>query len=299
MVLAKYSLVGNVAGADVTRFEGNLIGNGMEPIDPLLGPLADNGGRTQTHDLLSGSPAFNAGDPNIPGPPEFDQRGVGFDRIQHGVIDIGETESTGFENNYTVDTLIDEIDGDYGRGNLSLREAIAVANAEPGNDLINFDASLRGGVIFLEATLGELLISDSMKIDAGDLPGGLTISAASTDATPNLKNGDGTRLLRIDDRDAATQRHVQIEGITLTGGDVTGNGGAITSREGLSLYDVSVLNNSATGNGGGVCLQDAMLQIENSTIADNSAGADGGGLWSHGTGRGRGRPHCQLDVFRQ
>lgn len=42
--------------------------------DPLLGPLADNGGFSQTHALLSGSSAIDAGDPAIC--PETDQRGV-------------------------------------------------------------------------------------------------------------------------------------------------------------------------------------------------------------------------------
>lgn len=42
--------------------------------DPLLGPLADNGGFTQTHALLSGSPAIDAGSPTIC--PATDQRGI-------------------------------------------------------------------------------------------------------------------------------------------------------------------------------------------------------------------------------
>jgi predicted outer membrane repeat protein len=42
--------------------------------DPLLGPLASNGGGTQTHALLAGSPAIDAGDPA--GCPAADQRGV-------------------------------------------------------------------------------------------------------------------------------------------------------------------------------------------------------------------------------
>ena len=35
--------------------------------DPLLGPLASNGGPTQTHALLPASPAVDAGDPAAPG----------------------------------------------------------------------------------------------------------------------------------------------------------------------------------------------------------------------------------------
>lgn len=42
--------------------------------DPLLGPLQDNGGPTQTHALQTGSPAIDAGD-NI-GCPATDQRGI-------------------------------------------------------------------------------------------------------------------------------------------------------------------------------------------------------------------------------
>ena len=40
--------------------------NGSAPIlaDPKLGPLQNNGGPTQTHALLSGSPAIDAGNPS-------------------------------------------------------------------------------------------------------------------------------------------------------------------------------------------------------------------------------------------
>jgi hypothetical protein len=60
--------------------------------DPILGPLQNNGGPTLTHALLPGSPAINAGDPNFVPPPDFDQRGPGFDRVRNGRIDIGSFE---------------------------------------------------------------------------------------------------------------------------------------------------------------------------------------------------------------
>ncbi|HLJ92950.1 MAG TPA: right-handed parallel beta-helix repeat-containing protein [Gemmataceae bacterium] len=57
---------------------------------PLLGPLQDNGGPTQTIALLPGSPAVDAGDnSNVPA---FDQRGPGFARIVGGIVDIGAFE---------------------------------------------------------------------------------------------------------------------------------------------------------------------------------------------------------------
>jgi hypothetical protein len=60
--------------------------------DPMLGPLQDNGGPTFTHELLSGSPAIDAGDPNFTPPPDYDQRGPGYVRVAHGRVDIGAFE---------------------------------------------------------------------------------------------------------------------------------------------------------------------------------------------------------------
>jgi hypothetical protein len=62
---------------------GNLLG-----VDPLLGPLQDNGGPTYTHALLPGSPAINAGTND--GAPSTDQRGVS--RPQGPSTDIGAFE---------------------------------------------------------------------------------------------------------------------------------------------------------------------------------------------------------------
>jgi hypothetical protein len=58
--------------------------------DAMLGPLADNGGPTETHALLAGSPAIDAGSPDCP-PPATDQRGVL--RPQGAACDIGAFES--------------------------------------------------------------------------------------------------------------------------------------------------------------------------------------------------------------
>jgi hypothetical protein len=58
--------------------------------DAMLGPLADNGGRTWTHRPLSASPVINRGN-NVAGF-EFDQRGEGFPRVVDGRADIGAFE---------------------------------------------------------------------------------------------------------------------------------------------------------------------------------------------------------------
>jgi CSLREA domain-containing protein len=79
---------GCIIGGDTT---GNLIG-----MDPMLGPLQDNGGPTFTHALLPGSPAINAGNPASPGSggnacEATDQRGVA--RPQDARCDIGAFEA--------------------------------------------------------------------------------------------------------------------------------------------------------------------------------------------------------------
>jgi len=90
----------------------NLIGNPSQStgwsatdllnVNPMLGPLQNNGGWTSTHALQAGSPAVDAGDPaasaGAGGVPQYDQRGTSFNRVADGDgasgdrIDIGAFE---------------------------------------------------------------------------------------------------------------------------------------------------------------------------------------------------------------
>jgi len=83
-----YNIIGNNADAVINSQPTDQIGTPTVPIDPLLGPLADNGGPTLTHALQAGSPAINRGDPAAP--PQ-DQRD--YDRL--GVPDVGAFEFNG------------------------------------------------------------------------------------------------------------------------------------------------------------------------------------------------------------
>jgi len=94
----------------ITGDVGNQTGTAANPFDPLLGPLANNGGPTLTHALLPGSPALDAGDPSIVfNPAEFDQRGAPFTRVFGSRIDIGSVEdqpipdSADFDNDNDID----------------------------------------------------------------------------------------------------------------------------------------------------------------------------------------------------
>ena len=87
-VSGSYNLIGlGGSGGLVNGVNGNIVG----VANPLLAPLGDYGGPTQTEPLLPGSPAINAGQSGA-GIPATDQRGQG--RV--GAVDIGAFESQGF-----------------------------------------------------------------------------------------------------------------------------------------------------------------------------------------------------------
>ena len=88
VVSAFFSLIGDGTGTGLTNTNGNQVGSASAPIDPKLGPLADNGGPTRTHALLLGSPAIDAA--STPDCPTTDQRGVL--RPQGAACDIGSYE---------------------------------------------------------------------------------------------------------------------------------------------------------------------------------------------------------------
>jgi len=92
--ISSHNLIGLDDGSSGLLPNINLLGSVANPIDALLGPLADNGGATATHLLLPGSPAIKAGINTLEGGNQTvlarDQRG--FDRVVEGPIDMGAVE---------------------------------------------------------------------------------------------------------------------------------------------------------------------------------------------------------------
>jgi|694.fasta_scaffold10675_14 Ca2+-binding RTX toxin-like protein len=119
-----FNLIGNINGASGT------IGTGTDIVKPniLLGPLQNNGGTTQTHALLDGSPAINAGknslvpldtkdldgDGNTTETIPFDQRGTGFSRIANNLVDIGAFEFQGIPSPIIKINNISIVEGNSG-----------------------------------------------------------------------------------------------------------------------------------------------------------------------------------------
>jgi parallel beta-helix repeat protein/predicted outer membrane repeat protein len=280
---ANYSVIGDAAAARI-----DIGGNNISDNSPLLAPLADNGGPTQTHALLPGSPAIDLGDPDFVPPPAFDQRGglrvIDGNGDGTARIDIGAFEQQTIS--LVVDTTTDESDGEFGPGDLSLREAIELANNSFGRDTISFDtAGVFGAAQTILLTMGELAITDALTIDG---PGAdlLTIDADQQ-----------SRVFYMDDGHEETHIGVQLASLTVTGGrnetvidDVFNAalhgiiaGGGIFTRENLTVIDSTISGNLAilgdeTGDayGGGVLVEDANLTLIRSTVSGNTSGQEDG-----------------------
>lgn len=82
-----YNLIGQDNTNVFTTSTGDIEGTTALPINPLVGPLANNGGTTFTHQLLANSPAYNTGSP---ADTFNDQIG---NAIFGGIRDIGSFES--------------------------------------------------------------------------------------------------------------------------------------------------------------------------------------------------------------
>ena len=135
------SLIGNTAGSGVTDATGT--GNILNQ-PALLGPLADNGGPTQTHPLLAGSPAIDAGSNALAVdengvPLTIDQRGQ--TRNFSGTVDIGAFE---FERAL----LLGDINLDRNVDFLDLSPFISLLSGS--NFLEEADINRDGGVDFLD-----------------------------------------------------------------------------------------------------------------------------------------------------
>jgi len=190
--------------------------------------------------------------------------------LASSVVSIGAgltCSSPAFATTYIVDTT-----GDPGpAGTLSLRQAIQNASYYTG-DTIQFAPALNGSTITLQA--GQLVVPSSMTIQ-GPGSGKLTISA-----------NNASRIFQIYTL-GATPLAVTISGLTLTGGNTGGNGGAIYAENiDLNLQNVVLSGNSAhfggavygkNGNAG------ATTTFTNAMIQGNSASYGGGLFMSGGT----------------
>jgi len=378
VAIGSHNLIGAVDGStELAAGPGTLSGVAGAPLNPMIGPLVDNGGATLTHKLLPASPAIDTGDgaqalDHHDQPLATDQRGVGFERIFSLGVDIGSVEGSGggaavagsvwFDQNAdavwdieeigfdnvvlelytddgdgqfepgagdtllttrptadggtyrfagllpgeywvrvdgdaqvlggyartvgtdlllvslsaddqyavpdlgydlapTVSTLTDGVDGDISPGQLSLREAIQLANANPGLDMITFAAELFAsgpGTITLGGT--QLTIDDDVTLVG---PGANLLTV----------NGDAqSTVIRVESDTAADIGHLT----------VTNGRGGIMNMGDLFLSHATVTGNVSPGGGGGIFSFFGKLEVFECVISQNTA-EEGGGLYTYGT----------------
>ena len=165
-----------------------------------------------------------------------------------------------------VDNADDVVDANYSPGELSLREAIALANTTSGVQKITFASTLDGAEIDL--AFGFLAIEQAVIIDASALNKGIIIDAQLT-----------SRIFQV----GSAADYVLMDGLNLKRGRTTGadgGGGAIRSlMSGPLVIRNSVIHDSQTlGNDahGGAVFTIGDLHLQSSIIESNSTQGTGG-----------------------
>ena len=157
---------------------------------------------------------------------------------------------------------------DSGEG--SLRNAIALANTSAGTDRIIVEVDK----VELQR---EIQISDSVEIEA--------LEKATISQTGEY------RLFTITNNDDDSQIDVALSNLNLTNANpIEENGGAIFSRENLSLNNVNIYRNKVTGLGGAIYSEGGSLRINSSELSKNNVDIEaeisaGGAIFHKGAGK--------------
>ncbi len=227
-------------------------------LNPLLGPLADNGGPTRTHLPHRSSPLMDTGASSH----SNDQRGV--------PRDIGTGDDIGaVENNILfVNTHEDDIN------QRSLRRAILDANRLGGSHRI-----VLGEGTFKLAATGAM----ENHSQTGDLDIHADISIVGAGAGKTIIDASSLGDRAFDVRSANAE--FVLDGVTLMGGEVLGGGGAIRT-----VGDLTVKNSHVTGgraaNGGAIDNNGVFktVNVINTAFTGNSASGSGGAIRNNGQG---------------
>ncbi len=195
---------------------------------------------------------------------------------------------------YTVTRLDDPSPDNCLPADCSLREAVIAANTDAMTDTITFA---------LDGTI-ELSIAPSGANDAstGDLNITESLVLVGRGAFDTVIDGNQLdRVIQVLILCESGCPGLTMSDLTVTGGQVTGNGGGIAVGRNSNLNRVILRNNQASNYGGGVygtdytitnsavisnsaaygggiAVRSGYVIVDNATISGNSAGANGGGI---------------------
>ena len=254
-VTGTFNLIGPGGSGGINNDQGgNIVLASVSGLN--LSPLGDYGGPTETIALLAGSPAIGVGTPAG----ATDQRGFPLANPQ----DIGafQTQAAGLVVNTTVDGIGSPA------GELSLRQAVNLANQLSTSATISFDPTVFNTAQTITLTAGALVLSNTVTPETITGP-----TASSLGLTINGNNSAG--VFQIDPGVTAS-----LTDLTISGGSAV-SGGGIDNGGSLALSKSTVFN--TTGTTGGGIFSDGTLTIVNSTIDGNTATNTGGGAFFQGS----------------
>src|SRR4051794_541319 len=183
------------------------------------------------------------------------------------------------------------VTNDHDSGAGSLRQAVIDANGSSNEaDEIVFDSTVTGSI---QLTSGPISITDVQLDINGRGPDVLKIEQTTDDRifdvgtygasfsgltlTGGNPAGDGGAI--------RSDGSANLDHMVLTANNAGGDGGALLTKNMSFLSDSTISGNSAAGSGGGIASDisngtSAYLRIDNSTISGNDAGGHGGGIFS-------------------
>ncbi len=185
---------------------------------------------------------------------------------------------------FTVNSLQDLVNPPA--GTVTLRSALAQANATPGGNTINL--TIGGTYAIGNGTNGTGSGAFQIQTTGGNL------SITNTSGQPvEIDGGGASRVFDINSTDVNTPINVAFSEVTIQNGSATatgqdnGSGGGIRSDGpvNLSLTNVTLLNNLAAAQGGGLYInapagQAWSLTTNASTFITNQSGGGGGGVFA-------------------
>jgi uncharacterized repeat protein (TIGR01451 family) len=225
--------------SDSSAFDVGGAGNQFNT-DPLLGALANNGGSTETHALQVGSPAINMGDPGFTSPPDFDQRGDGFDRVSAGRLDVGAYEVQAGTVTVIKDALpADGTDFDF-TSNITGSENFILDDADPDDgdaftDTILIEDVLPGSYTVSELSPPTFQLSD-LSIESSGSTAGDVLDLANDQAMFTVDEGEDVTLSFFND----TNVDLAVDKFPAFGSDTTPLPGSEIT------YSIAVANNGTT-----------------------------------------------------
>ncbi|HEX4793260.1 MAG TPA: SdrD B-like domain-containing protein [Humisphaera sp.] len=176
-------------------------------------------------------------------------------------------ENRAFLSAVVVNTVLDGL-FPPNTGIVSLRNAIATANASTSPTTVTFDPSVFAA--------RQTIVLNGSQLELSNTAWPTTVTCPSAGVT--VSGNNASRVFLID-----TNVVVNISGITITQGKSQSNGGGISNNGTLSLSNSVLTGNSYVGQtggfvGGGAIANTGALSLYNDTVSANTSTFNGGGI---------------------